>query len=95
MAAARENHTATLFSGGPLAHKVLIAGGDSGNSSTPIVLSSTELFDPTSNNFSPSAPMITARRYHTATLLLNGRVLIAGGESTGGMLLDTTELFMP
>jgi hypothetical protein len=95
MGSARENHTATLFSGGPLSSKVLITGGDTGNSAKPTVLSSAELFDPATNKFSATASMVTARRYHTATLLLNGEVLIVGGESSGGALLDSTELYLP
>ncbi len=95
MGAARENQTATLFTAGPLMDQVLIAGGDTGNSATPTVLSKVELFDPGSNDFSPTASMTTARRYHTATLLLDGEVLIVGGESTGGALLDSTELYVP
>jgi hypothetical protein len=95
MGSARENQSTTLFTGGGLAGKALIAGGDTGNSATPAVLSSAELFDPSSKTFSPTASMTTPRRYHTATLLLNGEVLIVGGETTGGVLLDSTELYVP
>src|SRR5207249_11438090 len=38
--------------------------------------------------------MTTNRYYHTATLLPNGKVLVAGGK-TGGVTLSSTELFDP
>jgi hypothetical protein len=95
MSVARENQTATLITSGLLAGKVLIAGGDSGNSATPAILSSAELFDPALTRFTPTASMGTARRYHSATLLLNGQVLIVGGETSASALLDTTELYSP
>jgi len=55
---------------------VLIAGGDGGGS----VYNSAELFDPTSGTFTAvTAPMTSPRAIHTATLLPNGKVLLAGG----------------
>jgi hypothetical protein len=75
MAQARREHTATLLSNG----KVLIAGGfviDSGGNRS---LASAELYDPVSGAFSDAADMSTARTDHTASLLNDGTVLIAGG----------------
>jgi hypothetical protein len=37
----------------------------------------------------------TARAYHTATLLPNGKVLVAGGEDNGGNGLSSAELYDP
>jgi hypothetical protein len=87
----RAAHTATLFTSGPMAGKVLIAGGV-GGSSFFFKDSSAELYDPTSQQFVLlSSFMNEPRSMHTATLLDNGDVLFAGGFSgtvavTGGML---------
>jgi uncharacterized repeat protein (TIGR02543 family) len=45
----------------------------------------------TSNTWSPAGSMAVAHDYHTATLLPNGRVLVAGGDGPGG----TAELYDP
>src|SRR5437868_1747142 len=82
---ARVDHTATRMADG----RVLVAGGtgDSGP------LSSAEIFDPANAaagfQVVPQS-MTSARARHTATVLDNGSVLIAGGEATG-----TAELFDP
>jgi hypothetical protein len=41
------------------------------------------LYDPKNRTFSPTSSMTTERNRHTATLLRDGRVLIAGGQSYG------------
>ena len=71
---AREFHTATLLPNG----KVLVAGGlgDTGFSG---ILSSAELYDPSSGTWSGTGSLTTAREFQTATLLPNGKVLVAGG----------------
>src|SRR5262249_22452843 len=71
--------------------KVLIAGG---YSSTPRIdafggaLASAELYDPSAGTFAATGDMTTHRARHTATLLANGKVLIAGGGSSSAELYD-------
>jgi hypothetical protein len=57
---------------------------------------SAELYDPSSGNFSATNDMVTWRFNHTATLLNDGRVLMAGGQ--GGDLnepLTQAEVYDP
>jgi hypothetical protein len=90
---ARTGLTATVFPSGPLAGKVLIAGGDDANGPT----NTAEIFDPIANTFTPAANTMTdAREFHTATLLNDGTVLIAGGlTDTIGDVSETADIFDP
>jgi hypothetical protein len=85
MTTARGWHTATLLQDG----KVLIAGGAS-PSAGPTILASTELYDPVTGTFAPTGNMIVERYYHTATLLQDGNVLVAGGQRS-----SSAELYDP
>ena len=62
--------------------KVLVAGGytcdGSGNCSS---LNSVELYDPNAGTFGSAGTMTQSRTGHTMTLLNNGNVLIAGGQT--------------
>ena len=60
---------------------VLMAGGYNGSA-----LASAELYNPATGTFTPTGSLNTARELHTATLLNNGLVLIAGGVNSGGYL---------
>lgn len=84
----RVNATATLLKNG----KVLIVGGYQGNSDCCAVASS-ELYDPATGTFTYTGPLATGRRNHTATLLDDGRVLVAGGYN--GTYLDAPEIYDP
>jgi hypothetical protein len=90
MSTPRVNHTATLLPNG----KVLIAGGVFLYSTSVSVSASAELYDPATGTFRATGNMTTARAWHTATLLPNGKVLIAGGESNGASL-SSAELYDP
>ena len=59
--------------------KVLVAGGLSTSFSNFTLLSSAELYDPATGTWTNTGPMNVARYSHTATLLPNGQVLVAGG----------------
>jgi hypothetical protein len=90
--APRIAHTATLLPDG----RVLVTGG-SGAGGGPS-LSSAEIFDPgndpVNGSWTSVNPMNDARAFHTATLLPDGMVLVAGG-TTGGAYLSSAELFDP
>ena len=82
--------TATLLNNG----KVLIAGGTIASPDGPSTANA-ELYDPAIGTFSYTGSMNTARIYHTATLLNNGMVLLAGGEDSYGNALSSAELYDP
>lgn len=89
----RQNHTATLLPDG----RVLIAGGWVNAPFTYPVLSSAELYDPATGTFTPTGTMNAARAYHSAVLLQNGKVLLAGGTSNSQSYspLASAELYDP
>lgn len=94
----RSEQTATLLPNG----KVLFAGGLSTSNTT---LKSTELYEyalgkweVTRNSANSTTQMFSERALHTATLLPNGKVLVAGGlavAATAQVALSTAELFDP
>jgi hypothetical protein len=80
--------------------KVLIAGGYSCDSSGNCAsLNTAEIYDPVAGTFSNAGTMTVDRYAHTMTLLNNGKVLIAGGEScassTSCSALQTAEIYDP
>ncbi|PYR72479.1 MAG: hypothetical protein DMF87_27920, partial [Acidobacteria bacterium] len=70
--------------------RVLVAGGRHNG----LLESSAELFDPITGTFASTGSM-SAGHLGTATLLHDGRVLVAGGETAGGAATDIAELFDP
>ena len=85
--------TATLLNDGD----VLFAGGSVVDEKTDTwipAVPSAGLYDPVSG-FQFISSMHAARDYATATLLLDGNVLIAGGQDANGDALSSAELFVP
>jgi len=86
---ARTGHTATLLANG----QVLIVGGttaaDGGHT-----LATAEIWDPATMTFASAGAMADARQGHTATLLPDGRVLVAGGHDDR-VALASTEVWDP
>lgn len=78
MAFNRYAATATVVRVADGSWRVLVAGGYDGNNNGAD-LNSAELWNPNTNSFSPAASMPSFRHDHTATLLPNGQVLVAGG----------------
>jgi hypothetical protein len=82
----RSRHIAILLSNpawGSLMNQVLIIGGSITASDLfgglNVALASVEIYNPATQKFSLFGSMITPRQNHTATLLPDGRILIAGG----------------
>jgi N-acetylneuraminic acid mutarotase len=96
MVEARTNHTATRLLDG----RVLVAGGIGTDISefAANILASAELYDPSTGRWTSTEAMGGVRVGHTATLLADGRVLVAGGGSSSdgdGGPLASAELYDP
>ena len=76
MAGPRGGHTATLLPDG----RVLMVGGLS-SSQAGAQLATAEVYDPAANAWKSAGSLVGPRSGHTATLMPNGRVLVAGGGS--------------
>jgi len=98
MTTARAYHTATLLKNG----QVLVAGGADVHGRP---LDTVELYDPARQTFTANTvlmpktatDMVEPRFNHTGTILPDGQVLIAGGQSdiNNVNVLDTAELYDP
>jgi Bacterial Ig-like domain (group 3)/Galactose oxidase, central domain/Kelch motif len=99
---ARSQHTATALANG----KILIAGGQVSSPTGFSATATAELYDPNTQTFTalqgarscPGVPgcMSQARWGHSATLLPDGRVLIAGGaDALESGTTNTAELYDP
>jgi hypothetical protein len=89
----RNGQTATLLSedpASPMYGKVLVVGGLDTD-----VLASSEIYDPTTKQWSSAGDLHIGRYGHTATLLSNGKVLVVGGVSASGIAINTVELYDP
>jgi len=84
MAAARLLPTAVRLSDG----RVLVAGGGATSA-----LSTTEIFNPTTNTFS-AGPTMTAPRYGRAAILPSGHVIVAGDGGNADVLPSLTGAFV-
>lgn len=93
MTTGRCQHTATLLPNG----KVLVAGGYEYNSHNSTGFSSAELYDPVTGTWSDTGSMNIGRSVHSATLLPNGKVLVASGifVCCDEYLINTSELYDP
>jgi IPT/TIG domain/Kelch motif len=86
----RKLHTATLLGDGT----VLLAGGTSGFG-TDSSLALAEIYDPSAATFTAVGSLGAARSEHSAALLANGKVLIAGGWAPDFTAVGVSELYDP
>lgn len=89
MGSPRAGHQATRMADGA----VLVSGGCA-SAGCAEVLGTSEVYDPRRQRFAPGATMQQPRVSHTATLLRDGRVFVAGGW-TGSAASMATEWFDP
>lgn len=82
MATSRWSHTATLLPDG----RVLVVGGFTGfvPGNAQAVTDSAEVYDPATDTWTATGALQTRRALHSATLLADGRVLVAGGRTCTG-----------
>src|SRR5438105_3600168 len=84
-------HTATLLSDG----RVLVASGGGQQTFPYPELLSAELYDPATGNWTLTGNLNNGRDDHTATLLANGTVLVAGGRNDDIGVLASAEVYDP
>jgi N-acetylneuraminic acid mutarotase len=90
LSTARMLHTATLMSNG----KVLVVGGLVSISNNPIFATSCEVYDPSTGIWTTTGSPAKMRVSQTATLLADGKVLVAGGMNSSE-LHNSTEVYDP
>jgi hypothetical protein len=86
----RDTSTATRLLDG----RVLIVGGYTEQPKGTVWNATAELFDPSTSTFAATGSMSVARDGNTATLLKDGRVLVAGG-TNGTIALASAEIYDP
>jgi N-acetylneuraminic acid mutarotase len=89
----RYHHTATLLQNG----KVLVAGGFATAETRFDLTDTVELYDPATGAWSVTGSHHTARYWHSATPLRNGKALVVGGlnDFDEGVALNSAELYDP
>ena len=91
MTTGRYYHTVTSLPDGT----VLIAGGEGNPSSNPTTATSAEIYDPATGAFSRTGDMTYGHTEHTATLLLDGRVLLTGGPARAEVYIPSVLMPIP
>ena len=83
-------HTASLLHNG----NVLVAGGEAYYNAVIIPMNTTEIYNSSAGIWTSVQEMGTLRMYHTASVLHNGYVLVAGGVRSNDEIVRTAELFV-
>ena len=87
----RMGHTATTVRGDGGVRVLIVGGFDDSSQKTTV---SAELYDPEAGSFTATGSLSQARFGQTATLLADGRVLVAGGQSRA-LALNSAEVYDP
>lgn len=95
MVTTREGFSATLITAGIHEGKILVAGGFDGQN----YLNTAELYNPRDGRFTQLAgagkTLSTARAYHQAIALSDGKILFVGGQSDASTTLSSMEIYNP
>ncbi len=91
MTVARVGHTALVLPSG----KILVAGGVGGSVANPQLHASAELYEPSTGAWTGTGNFLTARAFHSAILLANGRPLILGGSNFLSTAYGAADLYDP
>jgi galactose oxidase-like protein/Kelch motif protein len=86
----RRNHTATLLSNGTV---LVVGGGQITREVGWWPLPSTEVYDPSTQQWLVGPRLAEGRSHHSATLLKSGQVLITGGKTFYVSGISSSELF--
>ncbi|HJS98061.1 MAG TPA: kelch repeat-containing protein, partial [Terriglobales bacterium] len=91
MSASRQDAAAVLLQDG----RVLIVGGSGVDANgNPVILGSSDIYDPGTGSVSPGPALVTARSKHSATMQLDGKVAVIGGND-GSNDLASIEVYDP
>jgi hypothetical protein len=85
----RQYPTSALLPNG----KVLIAGGFGNVNGQVVILTTTQIYDPSLDTCADGPSMSGGRWYATAAPLANGKMLILGGTAYGGNALNSVEVY--
>lgn len=86
----RDLHTATLMPNG----RVLIAGGFTTNATSTGSTNSVEVYYPDTKVFIPTEPMFSSRSNHSALVMPDGKVFVAGGFGDADVVTGTAEIYI-
>ena len=76
--------------------RVMLVGGDANNPSIGFTFASCEIYDPAQGGWARTGDLNIPRLRHTATVLMDGRVLVVGGETfSASEFPPAAELFDP
>jgi N-acetylneuraminic acid mutarotase len=91
MAEGRSSSAATLLADG----RVLVAGGVKSTTPGDTASAAVDLYDPVSRTWTDAAPLNVKRTGPTGTMLVDGRVLVAGGFLSSFISTSSAEIFDP